>query len=84
MNERLEKLIYRVLEENDNFTCDDSRIKQPFKQADKTQKLQIIKKEYSKTIEIDDLSLLAGRYPTFSFEEIEEEVVIEEEPEIEE
>jgi len=73
MNERLEKLIYRVLEENDNFTCDDNRIKQPFKQADKTQKLQIIKKEYSKTIEIDDLSLLAGRYPTFSFEEIEEE-----------
>ena len=72
MNERIEKLLYRVLKENDNFTCDDSNIGQMLSHADKTEKLQIIKKEYPKAITIDDLSLLAGCYPTFSFEESDE------------
>lgn len=72
MNKRIEKLIYRVLEENDNFTCSDELIGEAFRLADKTEKLQIIKNEYPKAIAIDELSLLAGYYPTFSFEENDE------------
>ena len=50
MNERIEKLIYRVLKENDNFRCNDSYIWQMLIGATECEKLKIIREEYKKII----------------------------------
>ena len=69
MNERLEKMTYRVLKENDGLRCKDGHISQMLMCTDENEKLRIIKEEYTKLIEIDEESLLAGHYPTISFAE---------------
>lgn len=69
MNQRLETLIYRILKGNDPFACRGSHLAPAFKNADQSEKLQMMKNEYSKTIQFDGESLLCGYYPSFSFTE---------------
>jgi len=70
MNERIEKLIYRVLKENDNFRCNDSYIWQMLIGATECERLKIIREEYKKIINIDDISMLMGFYPSIPFTEL--------------
>lgn len=72
MNCRIEKLVNRVLKENDMFRCKDNHIMSMLLNANESEKLKIIKEEYAKVIEIDEVSLLAGDYPTISFAESSE------------
>lgn len=67
MNKRLEKLMHRILEENDTLRYNDRYIVQLLADANKNEKLQIIKKEYPKVIEIDEISLLSGCYTSVLF-----------------
>jgi len=69
VNCRIEKLLNIVLKENYPFRCKDGHIGSKLADASENERLRIIKEEYAKVIEIDEVSLLAGYYPTVSFAE---------------
>ena len=66
MNQRLERLTARVLEENRCLFLNDSMIAERILNADKEKRPRIIREAYSKLIEIDEDSFLVGQYTNVS------------------
>ena len=67
MNQRIQNLQNKVLNENKPFACQDGVLCNLFEGVDAKDQLRILKEEYPKFIVIDDNSFIAGMYPGCAF-----------------
>lgn len=66
MNQRLCRLATRICKENSRLFLDDNHLKEHILKIDLDIRPFVIRKEYSKIIEIDDDSLIVGQYTDVS------------------